>query len=95
MLKRLIPLLFLAACGPMSLAEAERQCLDRARLAEKPRGQVSIGMSSTGKTAAGLELEVSGDYLAGRDPAQVFDSCVMNRTGQLPSRPLAQQPGYP
>ena len=36
-------LLMLAACGPMSLPEAERQCFERARLAKQPRGAVTVG----------------------------------------------------
>lgn len=89
----LLPLL-LVACGPISLAEAERQCLERARLAQQPRGEVSVGMTSDGKMAGGLEVEISGDFLAGRDPSAVFETCVMQKTGEMPSRPLSQMPGW-
>jgi len=86
--------LVLAACGPLSVAEAERQCLERARLAERPRGEVSVGMTSNGKAAAGLDVTISSDYIMGRDPSAVFDSCVVGRSGEMPSRPLSQQPGW-
>ncbi|MDM7932935.1 hypothetical protein [Tabrizicola sp.] len=89
-----LPFALLQACGPISVAEAERQCLERARLAKQPRGEVSVGLNSAGKVAGGLELNVSSDYILGRDPSAVFDSCVMGRSGELPSRPLSQQPGW-
>ncbi|WP_135449178.1 MULTISPECIES: hypothetical protein [Tabrizicola] len=95
-MKRLafLVLSFLAACGSMSMAEAERQCLERARLAQQPRGEVSVGVGSNGKTAGAIELEVSSDFLLRRDPAAVFELCVQQKTGQPPSRPLGQMPGW-
>jgi hypothetical protein len=84
----------LAACGPMSLAEAERQCFERARLAKQPRGEVSVGARSDGRTAAGLEVEISSDFLLGKDPAAVYESCVMNKAGEPPSRPLYMRPDW-
>lgn len=93
-MKRLIPLLMLVACGPISLQEAERQCFERARLAQQPRGEVAVGVDSNGNAGAGLELTVTSDYLMGRDPAAVFDSCVQQKSGELPSRPLYQMPGW-
>ena len=89
----LLPLV-LSACGPMSLAEAERQCFERARLAKQPRGEVSVGASSDGRTAAGLEVEISSDFLLGKDPAAVYESCVMNKAGEPPSRPLYMRPDW-
>ena len=94
MKKALSLLILLAACGPMTVAEAERQCLDRALLAKQPRGEISMGVRSDGKAAAGFDISVSSDYLMGRDPSAVFESCVMAKSGQLPSRPLVQQPGW-
>ncbi|MFT4151482.1 MAG: hypothetical protein QM656_14880 [Paracoccaceae bacterium] len=77
----------LAACGPVSLEQAERECYDRAWHAERPRGSVAVGASNRGGFA-GVELDVSSDYLAGRDPAQVYQNCVYNRSGgQMPTRP--------
>jgi hypothetical protein len=88
MLRLTLPaLLALAACGPMSLAQAENQCFERARLASKPRGEVWIGATSEGSVAA-IELDVSSDYLLRKDPSAVYESCVMSKAGQPPSRPL-------
>lgn len=89
----LVPLA-LAACGPMALAEAERQCFERARLAQQPRGVVSVGADSDGRTAAGFELNVSSDFLLGKDPAAVYESCVMSKAGEPPSRPLYMRPDW-
>lgn len=83
-----LPLAGLAACGPMTLAEAERQCFDRARLAQQPRGEIGVGVGSNGRASAGIELSVSSDYLMGRDPAAVYETCVMSKAGEPPSRPL-------
>lgn len=84
----------LAACGPVSLAQAERQCFERARLAERPRGAVVIGIDSGGRVGGGVELDISGDYLRGRDPAAVYDSCVVARSGEPPSQPLYARPDW-
>ena len=84
----------LAACGPMSMAEAERQCFERARLASKPRGEVGFGVATGGRKAAGIELEISSDYLLGKDPSAVYESCVMSKVGEPPSRPLYMRPDW-
>ena len=87
----------LAACGPVSVAEAERSCLRDADLAQRPRGAVSVGVVSDGgriRPASSVEIEVSGDYLAGRDPAEVFARCVQRRSGQPPTAPLYEQPAW-
>lgn len=95
-MQRLVPLalLLLAVCGPIPLAQAERQCVERARLAQQPRGEVSLGVGSGGRVAGGVELEITSDFLMGRDPSAVFETCVMQKSGQLPSRPLSQMPGW-
>ena len=85
-----------AGCGPASVASAERSCLQEARLAPGPRGAVSMGVVSDGgriRPATSLEIEVSSDPSAGRDPAAVFDNCVRRRSGQAPTRPLYAQQG--
>ena len=95
-MKRLALLLLLAltACGPMTVQQAERQCFDRARLAQQPRGSLSFGVGSNGAKAAELELNVSSDYLMGKDPSAVYDSCVMSKSGQPPTRPLYARPDW-
>lgn len=86
--------LLLAACGPMTLAEAERQCFERARLAKQPRGEISMGVNSEGRAAAGLELNVGSDFLLGKDPSAVYEICVMQMAGEPPSRPLYMRPDW-
>ncbi len=86
-------LTLLTACGPMTVAQAERQCFDRAHLAAAPRGMVKVGVGSNGPSA-GLSLTVSSDYLQGRDPAAIYDSCVMQKSGQPPSQPLYSRPDW-
>lgn len=84
----------LAACGPVSLAQAERDCLQRARLAQQPRGEVALGASSDGRTSGSLEVTVTSDYIMGRDPSAVYDACVLQRAGVPPSRPLYSFPEW-
>ena len=80
-------LLLLAACGPETVAQAERACLQQARLAERPRGVLELGIGSGGRRHAALDVEISSDFVLGRDPADVWQSCVVQRSGQLPTRP--------
>jgi hypothetical protein len=78
----------------MTVAQAERHCYDRARLAAHPRGMVKVGVGSGGGTRFGLGLEVSSDYLQGRDPSAIYDACVMQKSGHPPSRPLYSRPDW-
>lgn len=87
-------LLCLAACGPMSMAEAERQCFERARLAQQPRGEVGFGVGTGGRKMAAVEVEITSDYLLGKDPSAVYETCVMAKTGEAPSRPLYMRPDW-
>lgn len=91
-LTALMTLLALVACGPVPLAQAEAECLERARLAEAPRGKITFGLSTEGPYA-GAEIAISSDTLQGKDPSQVYDQCVWQRAGQLPSRPYYSLPG--
>ncbi|WP_343080930.1 hypothetical protein [Ostreiculturibacter nitratireducens] len=86
----LLPLplvLGLGACAPMSIERAEQVCFERARLALRPRGEAYFGATTEGP-AYGLEVEITSDYLQGRDPAEVYDACVFEKSGQFPRRPL-------
>jgi hypothetical protein len=85
-------LLILAACGPVSVQQAERECLPKARLAQQPRGEVAVGVNSDGRIGSRAEVTVSSDFLLGRDPNQVFETCVIQRSGELPSRPFYTYP---
>jgi hypothetical protein len=82
-----------AACGPMSVERAEEACFDRARLADGPRGLVAVGAGSGGAKSK-LRLEVSSDWLQGKDPAALYTTCVYQKSGQFPRRPLYDLPGW-
>lgn len=86
--------LALLACGPIPLPQAERECLQRARLAQQPRGEVAVGVGSNGRARSSLKLEVTSDFIMGRDPSAVYDSCVYQKSGQVPSRPLYSFPEW-
>lgn len=86
--------LALMACGPVTREQAERDCFARARLAQQPRGEIGAGVDSRGRSSAHLKLQVSSDYLQGRDPSAVYDTCVYQKSGQLPSQPLYTRPDW-
>ncbi|NUB44382.1 hypothetical protein GEU84_008305 [Fertoebacter nigrum] len=86
-------LALLAACGPVSRETAEAQCFERARLAQQPRGMIGIGGGTYGLGAKG-EITITSDYLMGRDPAALYDSCVFQRSGEPPSQPLYTRPDW-
>lgn len=86
-----------AACGPVPVAQAERSCVGDARAARGPQGEIAMGVVSDGhriRPATGVKLSISSDYVMGRDPSDVFTNCVMRRSGQMPTRPLHDQPGW-
>lgn len=87
----------LAACGPVPVEQAERSCLRDAELAVRPQTDVTVGVGTGSGGTRGfgsVSVELSGDYLRGRDPAQAYELCVQRRSGQPPRRPLAEQPGW-
>jgi hypothetical protein len=88
----LLSLMLLAACGPISLRDAERLCFDRARLAEAPRGEIGVGASTNGRAGVRGEVTITSDYLRGADPEAVYNTCVVRKTGQNPQRSYASFP---
>jgi hypothetical protein len=82
----------LTGCGPVPVEVAEQQCLQQAREATGPTGSVSIGVDNHGNVSTGITLGVSSDYLAGRDPNQVYEQCVYRASGQMPRQPLYTMP---
>lgn len=81
----------MAACEPvpMSGEQAARACEERARAAQAPTGSVTIGVNSRSGPQLGASVGVTSDFLRGRDPMQVYESCVFQKTGQAPIRPPA------
>lgn len=83
----------LAACGPVSVQQAEQQCFANAAQAANPLSGTTIGAGTEGLTGE-LNLTVSSDFLQGRDPSAVYDACVFNKSGQMPTRPLYDRPDW-
>ena len=81
--------MLLAACEqvPMDPEQAALACEQRARGAQGPTGSVVLGASSDDGPFLGTSIGITGDYLAGRDPVQVYDDCVIQKTGAPPIRP--------
>ena len=82
-------LLALAACTPVPVSpeRAAEICEDKARAAQGPTGRVSVGTNSRTGGFGGVEIGVSSDFIAGRDPLDVYNECVFDRTGAAPIRP--------
>lgn len=90
-------LVLLAGCGPIPVHQAEQVCLRDAQLAKRPGGEIAMGVGTGGggvRTMGRFEVEISSDYIFGRDPSDVFARCVQRRSGQLPTRSLADQPDW-
>lgn len=90
MLRAGVFLALLAGCTlpPMDPFRAADLCEERARAAQGPTGSITIGANSQTGGFTSAEIGVTGDFLQGRDPLEVYESCVISRTGQPPIRPL-------
>ncbi|EAR52416.1 hypothetical protein OG2516_08062 [Oceanicola granulosus HTCC2516] len=77
----------LTGCSPPSPLRAAQVCEERAAAAQGPTGGVTIGANSRTGGFASARIGVTSDYLRGRDPLEVYDSCVYDLTGQPPVRP--------
>ena len=84
----ILALLMLAACGPVSPERVADQCEERARAATGPTGTIGVGVNSERGGVINGEISITSDFILGRDPFDVYDSCVRARTGQGPIRPL-------
>ena len=91
-------LLGLAACAPapvqIPVEQAERVCMVQALDARAPRTEVGLGIGSHGYRGGFVRVDMSADQILGRDPSQIFNQCVLRRSGQMPTRPLYEQPGW-
>ena len=83
----LASLLVLAACSTVTPERAAQRCEERAQAAMGPQGNVTVGVNSQSGGFASGNITFSSDYLAGRDPYEVYRTCVIDMTGQEPYRP--------
>ncbi|KAA9005224.1 hypothetical protein [Histidinibacterium aquaticum] len=85
----LLSCLLAAACTPTppTPEEAAERCEARARAAQGPTGNVTVGVNSDDGPFTNATIGVTGDFLAGRDPVEVYRQCVYNLTGGEPYRP--------
>ncbi len=79
----------LAACElpPPDPEVVAQQCEERARAAQGPTGNVTIGANSNTGPFSSVEIGVTSDFLLGRDPNTVYSECVYRETGSAPYRP--------
>jgi hypothetical protein len=77
------------ACAPVLLSpeEAAVVCEQQARAAQGPTGSVTVGINSDSGPSTSVAVGLSSDFLAGRDPMDVYNECVLRRSGQPPIRP--------
>ncbi|MFN0113767.1 MAG: hypothetical protein ACKVPY_03730 [Paracoccaceae bacterium] len=83
----------LAACGAMSVERAEESCVAEAKAARGPTGTVAVGATSDGPRAE-ADVTISSDWVFGRDPEEVYASCVMRRSGKAPVTMLVDRPEW-
>ncbi len=90
----LVGILLLAACEPIPVdpERVARDCERRAQDAQGPSGSVEVGASSRSGAFTDVSIALSTDYLRGRDPLEVYRSCVYQRTGAGPIRPPSLRP---
>ncbi|MDE0307420.1 MAG: hypothetical protein OXI87_21445 [Albidovulum sp.] len=94
-----VPWLFLAlfaSCKrePVSVEAAMAICEDRAlQAAASPKTAIGFGFNSAGEVRTGFAISATTDYISGRRPAEVFETCVLERSGEPPTRTLAEQLG--
>ncbi len=83
----ILGVLVLAGCTPPTPEQAADRCEERARAAQAPDVGLTVGASTDGGPFASASIGVSADLLRGRDPLEVYETCVINLTGQPPIRP--------
>ncbi|MFT7105650.1 MAG: hypothetical protein ACJAVT_000164 [Yoonia sp.] len=77
----------LLACAPISLEAAADQCEERARAAQGPELGLTMGVNNRTGAFGSASVGINSDAIMGRDPLAVYESCVMNLTGDVPIRP--------
>lgn len=88
-----------AACAParVPVEQAEQSCANDVsayRMQPRPRMSMGVGIGGSGRVTphAGLSVSMAPERAAAHDIAAEYQHCVMQRSGQMPRRPLA---GYP
>lgn len=76
-----------SACTPITPERAADRCEERARAAQGPEVGLTVGTNSNSGPFAGASIGISLDAIRGRDPIEVYESCVFGLTGELPVRP--------
>lgn len=95
-------LALMAGCAPalVPVEQAERSCAAEVQsqssaMRADPRLSMGVAIGGGGhvRPHAGLSVSMSPDRAAPVDKAEAFERCVMRRSGQMPTRPLAGHPG--
>ncbi len=76
-----------SACTPITPERAADRCEERARAAQGPEVGATVGANSNSGPFASVGISISADALRGRDPLDVYESCVLELTGEPPIRP--------
>lgn len=79
--------LCLAACAPVPVDVAERQCLAQVQSERPISGEIGMGAATGGfrtRAKVDVNLGLGGNY----DPSARFDRCVYQKSGRMPTRPL-------
>jgi hypothetical protein len=77
-----------AACGPITPERAADRCEERARAAQGPTVGLTLGANSNSGPFASGNIGITSDAIRGRDPLEVYESCVFGLTGEAPVRPV-------
>ncbi len=81
-------LIAVAACTPISPERAADRCEERARASQGPEVNLGMGVNSNSGAFVNGSVSLSADFLRGTtDPLALYESCVLNMTGELPIRP--------
>lgn len=89
----LIAITGLSACAkpkPISVEQAMAQCTEKAAKSVKPNinVDVGIGVGHRVRTGVGIGIELTPDYLLGRDPHEVYETCVVAKSGEKPTKKM-------
>jgi hypothetical protein len=87
-------LLPLCGCAQVPVEVAEQQCLQQIQPAPArgTSGSFAVGVNSDGRVSTGVTIGISTGGSTQGDPVAAFNSCVFNRSGQMPRAPLGTIP---